>query len=105
MTDKRIVFSTCSSREEARKLAEALLQEQVAACVNIVGPIESVYLWAGEVKHDEEFLLVIKTTEQRFAAVRDVITGRHSYDVPECVSVAVDDGSTDYLKWIGESVL
>ena len=105
MTDKRIVFSTAGSEEEAQKLANALVHEQVAACVNIVGPMRSVYRWQGEVHSEQEFLLVIKTTEQRFAAVRDLIVQQHSYELPECVSVAIDDGSSPYLKWIGENVV
>ncbi len=103
--DLRLVLSTASSREEAQKLAQALVHEQVAACVNIVGPISSTYRWKGAVETSEEFLLVIKTTQQRFAAVRDLLLQNHSYQLPECISVAIDDGSTDYLKWLASNVI
>jgi len=104
MTDKRIVLTTAGSQEEARKIAHALVERRLAACVNIVGPMESVYRWQGAVETAPEFLLVIKTTAAAFARVRDAIKELHSYEVPECVMVSIEDGSEGYLKWLGESV-
>jgi periplasmic divalent cation tolerance protein len=104
MTDKRIIFTTAGSREEARKIANALVERKLAACVNIVPQIESIYRWEGKVESAEEWLLIIKTNFSAFDRVRDTIKELHSYDLPECVSISVDDGSAEYLKWIGEEV-
>jgi periplasmic divalent cation tolerance protein len=104
MTDKRIVLSTAGSEEEARKIARHLVENQLAACVNIVPRIESVYRWEGKVESNYEWLLVIKTTGERFPAVRDAIRELHSYELPECIAISIEDGSTDYLEWIGQAV-
>jgi periplasmic divalent cation tolerance protein len=104
MTDKRIVLTTAGSQEEARKIAQALVKRRLAACVNIVGPMESVYRWQGKVETAPEFLLVIKTTAAAFARVHDAIKELHSYEVPECVMLSIEDGSKAYLQWLGESV-
>src|SRR5215469_33224 len=105
MTDKRIVLSTAGSEEEARKIAHYLIKNELAACVNIVPQIESIYRWQGKIESSREFLLLIKTTSGNFAAVKAAIQQLHSYDLPECISVAIEDGSSDYLEWIAESVL
>jgi periplasmic divalent cation tolerance protein len=104
MTDKRIVLSTAGSQDEARKLAHHLVEHQLAACVNIVPQIESIYRWQGKVESSQEWLLLIKTTAERFPAVRDAILELHSYDLPECVTLTIEDGSPDYLKWLADSV-
>lgn len=104
MTDKRVVLSTCGSLEEARTIAQALVERKLAACVNIVPNIESVYRWKGEIESSTEHLLLIKTTEDAFASLRDAIVELHSYEVPECLEVVVTDGSASYLKWIEETV-
>ena len=104
MTDKRIVLSTAGSEEEARKIARHLVENQLAACVNIVPRIESVYRWEGKVESNHEWLLVIKTTGERFPAVRDAVRELHSYELPECIAISIEDGSTDYLEWIGQAV-
>ncbi len=104
MTDKRIVLSTAGSEEEARKIANALVERQLAACVNIVPQIESVYRWQGKMESAREWLLLIKTTAEKFTAVRDAIRKLHSYDVPECVSINIEDGSAAYLEWIAANV-
>ena len=104
MTDKRIVLSTAGSEEEARKIAQALVERRLAACVNIVGPIHSVYRWQGAVESAPEHLLVIKTTAEAFSRVRDAIRELQSYELPECVMLQIEDGSEGYLRWIAESV-
>jgi periplasmic divalent cation tolerance protein len=104
MTDKRIILTTAGSEEEARKIARALVERQLAACVNIVPEIISIYRWQGKVEEGDEWLLIVKTTQSAFAEVREAIAQLHSYDLPECISIAVEDGSADYLQWIGESV-
>jgi periplasmic divalent cation tolerance protein len=104
MTDKRIVLSTAGSQDEARAIARALVERRLAACVNIVSLLESVYRWEGKVDSAQEWLLIIKTTQAAFPEVRDAIAESHSYDLPECVMLAIEDGSAEYLKWIEESV-
>jgi len=104
MTDKRIVLSTAGSEEEARKIAQALVERRLAACVNIVGPIYSAYRWKGAVESAAEHLLIIKTTAAAFPRVRDALRELHSYELPECVMLSVEAGSEDYLNWIEESV-
>ena len=104
MTDKRLVLTTCGSLEEARGIAHALVDRQLAACVNIAPQIESVYRWQGEVETTTEWRLVIKTTADAFDRVRDALSELHSYELPECVEIAIEDGSAAYLQWIGESV-
>jgi len=104
MTDKRLVLTTCGSLEEARSIARALVKRQLAACVNIAPQIESVYRWQGEVETSTEWLLVIKTTLEAFDRVREALTELHSYELPECIEIAIEEGSAPYLEWIGESV-
>jgi len=104
MTDKRIVLTTCGSWEEARKIGHALVERRLAACVNIVPQIESVYRWQGKVETATECLLAIKTTAGMFARLRDALHELHSYETPECIALAIEDGSVAYLEWIGDSV-
>ena len=104
MTNARIVFTTAGSQEEARKIAHALVERRLAACVNIVPQIESVYRWQEKVETATEWLLIIKTQAELFARVRDAIKELHSYELPECVMVEVGGGSDAYLGWIAENV-
>lgn len=104
MTDKKIVLSTAGSREEAEKIAHALVERRLAACANIVGPIHSVYRWQGKVETAAEHLLIIKTTAQMFAAVSKAIRELHSYELPECIQLPIESGSAEYLRWIADSV-
>ncbi|HEY6350614.1 MAG TPA: divalent-cation tolerance protein CutA [Candidatus Angelobacter sp.] len=100
----RIVLTTAGSQEEAQKIGHALVERKLAACVNIVPGIESIYRWQGKVESAAEWLLVVKTTAEAFSSVRDAIQELHSYDLPECVMLEVGDGSEAYLGWIGENV-
>ena len=103
MTDKKIVLTTTATREDAGKIARALVERRLAACVNLVA-IESVYRWKDEVESAEEWLLVIKTTAAAFAQVHAAIKELHIYELPECVVLPIENGSEEYLAWIGESV-
>jgi len=104
MTDKRIVLTTAGSEEEARKIAHSLVDQGLAACVNIVPEVTSIYRWQGKVEEAREWSLIVKTTAAAFAQVREAIAALHSYEVPECVCLNIEDGSPAYLEWIGESV-
>lgn len=104
MTDKIVVLTTCGSLEEARTIARVLVERQLAACVNVVPQVESIYRWKGEVETATECLLIIKTTAEAFTRLRDALVELHSYEVPECIEIAITDGSEPYLRWIDESV-
>jgi periplasmic divalent cation tolerance protein len=104
MTDKRLAFSTAGSEEEARKIANLLVERKLAACVNLVPQIESIYRWQGKVESSREWLLLIKTTEKKFPELQKAIRELHSYEVPELIAIGIEDGSADYLAWITESV-
>ncbi len=104
MTDKRIVLTTAGSEEEARKIARHLVEKWLAACVNIIPQVESIYRWQGKVDSSREWLLLVKTTQEKFSAVRDALRKLHSYDLPECVAITIEDGSPEYLQWLADSV-
>ena len=104
MTDKRIVLSTAGSEEEARRIARYLVERQLAACVNVIPRMESVYRWQGKIESNQECLLVIKTNADQFPAVRDAICELHSYELPECIALSIEDGSSEYLDWLGDSL-
>jgi periplasmic divalent cation tolerance protein len=104
MTDKKIVLTTAGSQQEAQRIARTLVDRRLAACVNIIPQIQSIYRWQGNVEDAQEWLLLIKTTNQAFERIRDAIRELHSYELPECISVSVEDGSAAYLNWISESV-
>lgn len=104
MTDKRLFLSTAPTREEANSIGAELVSRHLAACVNILGPLSSVYQWQGEVERSEEFLLFIKSTENNSGAIQDAIRELHSYQIPELISFTVESGLEAYLNWIGASV-
>jgi periplasmic divalent cation tolerance protein len=104
MTDKILVLTTAGTEKNANNIAETLVKLRLAACVNILPKVNSVYRWQEQVERSEEWLLVIKTTRKNFGAVRDAIKELHSYELPECISVAVEDGSEEYLRWVEGAV-
>ena len=104
MTNKRLVLTSTESMNQARRIADALIERKLAACVNIVPHVQSIYRWKGKAEEAEECLLWIKTTSDRFDGVCRLIRELHSYELPECLCLAVEDGSPDYLTWIAESV-
>src|SRR3954451_23030567 len=104
MTNNKLVLTTAGSREEAQKIARALVEKRLAACVNIVPQVESVYCWQGKVEESQEFLLLIKTFGTTFDRVCATIKELHSYEMPECISFSIENGSLACLKWIDESV-
>jgi periplasmic divalent cation tolerance protein len=104
MTDKILVLTTASSKDEARKIGRELVERMLAACVNIVPQVGSIYRWEDKVQEAEEWLLIVKTTRGAFERVREAINQLHSYDLPECICLSIEVGSAEYLGWIGQSV-
>jgi len=95
-----LVLTNLPDRAAAESLADALITEQLAACVNILAPCRSVYRWQGSVQHDEEHPMLIKTTEERYAALEQAIRTRHPYELPEIVAVRIERGLGAYLAWL-----
>jgi periplasmic divalent cation tolerance protein len=104
MTDKIVVMSTCGSSEEAKRLAHELVAQRVAACVNIVAPVRSIYRWNGRVEDAEEWLLIVKSTRSAFERLRSILEAAHSYELPEVLAIPVIAGSPNYLAWIDSEV-
>lgn len=94
------MLSTAGSRDEAERIATALVEERLAACVNLVAPITSIYRWRGAVERAEEVLLVVKTRRSLAARVVARIRALHSYDVPEAIVLPIEGGAADYLAWV-----
>lgn len=99
-TDVRTVLATAPDEATARALAEAVVGEGLAACVSLVPGVLSVYRWEGEVRHDAEILLVMKTTAEAAPALCRRVVELHPYEVPEVLSLAVDEGHEPYLAWV-----
>jgi periplasmic divalent cation tolerance protein len=104
MEQFRIVLTTASSRDEAKRIAKALVEERLAACVNLVGGVESIYRWQGAVEEAAEVLLLIKTNVEKLEALETAVRRLHSYDVPEFLIFEVNGGSAAYLKWLDDSL-
>lgn len=104
MHDFIVVYVTAGSTAEADRLAQVLVEERLAACVNRVGPVRSVYRWRGKVERSEEELLIIKTRKELFAALQKRVRELHSYDVPEIIALPIIAGSEGYLRWLSEQV-
>jgi periplasmic divalent cation tolerance protein len=97
----RVVLVMCGNLAEARRIARAVVEKRLAACVNIVlGPVESVYRWKAKVERARERLLIIKTTEALLAALENEVKRLHKYEVPEFLVLPVGGGSREYLKWV-----
>ncbi len=99
-----VVFSTFPSPDKAAEVARTLVTEQLVACVNIVGAVRSVYRWDGTICDDTETLAVIKTTRERFEAMRSRLVELHPYDVPEVIALPIEAGHAPYLAWLTDSV-
>jgi len=100
MTGKIIVFVTCESMEQAETIAETIVTENLAACVNVLPGIRSCYVWEEKLNWSDEILLLMKTRRDRFDQLQARVRSLHSYSVPEIVSVNIDDGFDKYLAWI-----
>ena len=104
MTDFQIVLCTCADREEAERIAHRLVEQHLAACVNILPGVHSVYRWQGAVESATEVLLLIKTSSARNQEVQSTVASLHSYEVPEFLVLPVLGGSNAYLAWLGASL-
>ena len=100
MTDKIVVLSTASSAAEAEAIARRLVEERLAACVNVVTGVRSFYRWKGKIEKSPEWLLVIKSSRGRFEQLRAALEKLHSYDVPEVIALPVVEGTKNYLHWM-----
>jgi periplasmic divalent cation tolerance protein len=103
MSDPIVVLVTCGSEEESLKIANALVEDHLAACVNLVAPIRSIYRWEGKIWDEKEWLLIIKTQKHRFEELDKKVKSLHSYSVPEIISLPIREGSLAYLNWIREN--
>ena len=95
-----LVLTNLPDRAAAERLADALIDMQLAACVNILAPCRSVYRWKGAVQRDEEHPMLIKTTRSRYAALEQAIRERHPYELPEIIAVPIERGLPAYLDWV-----
>jgi periplasmic divalent cation tolerance protein len=100
MTDKIVVLTTCDSEERAAELARALVEQRVAACVNILPGARSIYRWKDEIEDTAEWLLVIKSRRDLFPALRAAVEKLHTYEVPELIAMPLVEGSAPYLAWL-----
>jgi periplasmic divalent cation tolerance protein len=105
MTHELVVLVTTSTRDEAAAIAEALVSERLAACVNIVAAIESIYRWEGKVTCDSEALMIIKTTSDRYPELERRVKELHSYSTPEVIAMKIERGSAQYLNWVRDSTV
>ena len=99
-----IIFTTVSTKKEGYAIANELVQNKLAACVNIVPKVHSVYEWDNQIQNDEELLLLIKTTKEREKDIYHTIESLHSYDIPELITIPINRGSQPYLQWLENSV-
>ena len=104
MTDKIIVFVTCESKDQAENIAQTVVTEKLAACVNVLPGIRSCFVWDKKLTWSDEVLLLIKTTRGRFNQLQDRIKILHSYEIPEIVGLTIDDAFDKYIDWIDSRV-
>jgi len=100
MSDAILVFMTAGSADEARRIADHLVEKRLAACVQVLPEIESVYRWKGEVQREKEVLILVKTTADKFAELDQAVRAMHSYEIPAIAAVPVSDISEPYQKWL-----
>ncbi|MGH9946111.1 MAG: divalent-cation tolerance protein CutA [Pyrinomonadaceae bacterium] len=99
-----IVFTTVSSNEDAELIAKKIVDERLAACVQILPKMTSVYCWEGKLQKESEHLLIIKTADEKYSELEKFIAAIHSYDVPEIVAIRAENVSADYLEWLNDSL-
>ncbi len=102
--DVYVVFCTVPDADTAKALARLLVKERLAACCNVVPGLTSIYRWEGEIQEDQERLLIIKTTQRAYGDLEKRLKELHPYDVPEIIALPVEQGNSDYIKWVNENV-
>ncbi len=100
MTDKIVVLTTCGSQEEAQRIARALVEQRLAACVNFTAPVQSVYWWQGGIEQEQEVILIVKSRRELFPKLAETLRALHSYEVPELIALPIVDGLAAYLDWM-----
>ncbi|RUO67097.1 divalent-cation tolerance protein CutA [Idiomarina ramblicola] len=103
-TPIQLTLCTTDSYDSAKQLAHSLVEKKLVACVNIVPNMTSVYSWEGQIHEDPEWLMLIKSTAERLENIKSAISAIHPYDSPELISINIEDGLPDYLKWVQDSV-
>jgi len=105
MNNYILVLTSCNSSEIASLIADSLVNRKLAACVNIMQGVESVYQWQGQIEHAEEFLLLIKSQHSLFLPLKQAIQELHDYELPEIIAVPIEAGEQNYLDWIQSATL
>jgi periplasmic divalent cation tolerance protein len=100
MTNAIVTFCTCPDKTTAEKIARALVESQLAACVNIMPNLTSVYMWKGQIETDDEYLLVIKSSAQAYSTLETTIQRLHPYELPEIIALSIAQGLPEYINWI-----
>jgi periplasmic divalent cation tolerance protein len=103
-SDLRLVLTTCSSRDLADRLARVLVEQRLAACVNVLPGVSSTYRWLGKIEREDEVLVMIKTAQTQMAAIETTIRAQSGYELPELIAVDIKGGAADYLAWVTASV-
>lgn len=98
----RVIFITCPNIQDAENIGRVLVNNKIAACVNIIPNIKSIYTWQDRVEESSEVLLIIKTVEENLEKLEEVVKNYHSYTVPEIISWSIKSGNIEYLKWMTE---
>ena len=101
-TSARLIFCTCPDKETGERIANSLVDQGLAACINITPPITSIYTWQGQRESAQEVLLLIKTSQDRYAELEQAIRSLHPYELPEIIAVPVEQGLAGYLEWISQ---
>ena len=102
MSNVYIMLSAIDDGEEASRIAGILVEERLVACVNVVSGLTSIYRWEGKLQREQEYLMILKTSEERLQEAQDRLAELHPYDVPEVVSLPVESGNEEYLRWVVE---
>ena len=98
-----VIYVTVENLEQANKISSTLVEQKLAACVNIIDQVDSIYSWKGKIEQAKEKLLMIKTRKELFAKVSDAVKALHSYEVPEIIALPIIEGNSDYLDWIDKT--
>lgn len=104
MSERLVAFSTVAGAEDAERIARELVERRLAACVNVVPGLVSIYRWKDKIEREDERLLIIKTRRDRFPALREALAAIHPYEVPELIAIPIEDGSPAYLQWLDAAV-